>query len=239
MFSDLHGNGTVIENRAKIYARLYQAAGEKWARVGAASHGVCLYAHNKEAKEQFYRYGFGLRVVNAIHEMDEIITPACTDYVFSELAPGSVLEVLPLENKLNKSYMESPFFMHRLPNNEAEFLKEYANCQSLYMVARHNNNIVAFIRAELDGQSFVKNTPNYLHCMGLYCLPEHRGKGISQNLLNRLLQKLKLQGITRFGTTYESFNPTGSSFWLKYFSEYFHCVVRRIDESVLGELAYE
>jgi GNAT superfamily N-acetyltransferase len=233
VFSQLHGNGTIVENRAEIYARLYQAAGEKWVRAGAASHGICLYAHDNEAKEQFYRYGFGLRVVNAIREMEEIAVSDCADYEFSELAPDNILEVLPLENKLNESCADSPFFMRKPPNSEAEFMSEYANARSVYIVARHNNDIVAFIRAEPGGQSFITDIPNYLHCAGLYCLPEHRGKGISQNLLNRLLKKLKRQGITRFGTTYESFNPSGSGFWLKYFFEYFHCVVRRIDENIL------
>jgi len=46
VFSPMGANGSVCENRANIYARMYQAAGEKWARAGAASHGICLYAHD-------------------------------------------------------------------------------------------------------------------------------------------------------------------------------------------------
>jgi hypothetical protein len=32
------------------------------------------------------------------------------------------------------------------------------------------------------------------------------------------------------GVDFESFNPTASDFWLKYFTEYTHSVVRRIDD---------
>jgi len=32
------------------------------------------------------------------------------------------------------------------------------------------------------------------------------------------------------GVDFESFNPTASNFWLKYFTEYTHSVVRRIDD---------
>jgi GNAT superfamily N-acetyltransferase len=233
VFSPLHANGTVSENRAKIYARLYQAAGEKWAGVGAASHAVCLYAHDKQAGEQFYRYGFGIRCVDAIRGMDDITTPICDAYGFFELSPEDILDVLPLENRLDKGYIDSPFFMYRKQSNETDLLKSYERFQSVYFVAKHNGEIVAFIRAELDGEIFVQDTPGYLHCKGLYCLPEHRGKGISQNLLILLVQKLKAQGYTRLGVDFESFNPSGSGFWLKHFTAYTHSVVRRIDESAI------
>ena len=75
VFSPMGANGAAIENRAKIYAGMYQAAGEKWVGSGATSHAVCLYAHDKETQNQFFRYGFGLRCIDAIREMNEIASP--------------------------------------------------------------------------------------------------------------------------------------------------------------------
>ena len=94
----------------------------------------------------------------------------------------------------------------------------------------HKGRIVAFIRAELDGETFIQDTPGYLHCKGMYCIPEHRGMGISQKLLILLVQKLKADGYARLGVDFESFNPSGSGFWLKHFHAYTYGVVRRIDE---------
>jgi hypothetical protein len=54
VFSPMGANGVVGNNRAKIHARLYQAAGEKWVNAGAASHAMCLYAHDIEAQNQFF-----------------------------------------------------------------------------------------------------------------------------------------------------------------------------------------
>lgn len=51
VFSPMGANGAIGKNRAKVYARLYQAAGEKWVRSGASSHAICLYAHDREAQE--------------------------------------------------------------------------------------------------------------------------------------------------------------------------------------------
>ena len=94
---------------------------------------------------------------------------------------------------------------------------------------------MAFIRAELDGETFIKNTPGYLHVKGAFCLQVHRGKGVNQKLLSLLLQKLKTQGYTRLGVIFESFNPLGSGFWLKHLSAYTHSVVCRIDEYAISK----
>jgi GNAT superfamily N-acetyltransferase len=233
VFSPMEANGAIGENRAEAYARLYQAAAEKWVRAGASSHAVCLYAHDREVQEQFYRYGFGIRCIDAIRGMDDIPEPLCEGYNFFELDPESVLKVLPLENMLNDSYLDSPFFMYRERSSESGFLEEYGICKSIYFVAEHEGQIVAFIRAELDGETFIQHTPGYLHVRGTYCLPEHRGKGVNKKLLSLLVKKLRQKGYTRLGVDFESFNPSGSGFWFKYFDPYTHSVVRRIDEKAV------
>lgn len=235
VFSPIHANGTILANRAKIYARLYQAAGEKWARAGAASHSICLYAHDTEGQAQFYRYGFGMRCIDAIRPMDDIIARPNRVYTFTELAQEELIDVFPLEKLLDEGYIESPFFMYRKPGSEDDFLVKAACFQSIYFVAKYQGQAVAFIRAELDGETFIKDAPGYLHCKGLYCMPEHRGKGISQYLLMLLVQKLKILGYTRLGVDFESINPSGSGFWLKHFSAYTHSIVRRIDENAIAK----
>ena len=234
VFSPMGGNAATPENRARIYAAMYQTAGEKWIRAGAVSHAVCLYAHDKEAQEQFFRYGFGLRCVDAIRDMDEIDFPPCDGYEFSELKTDDALEVLPLENMHMEGYLDSPLFMFRQTENEIDFFKTF-NHKAVYFIARFEGKIVAYIMAELDGETFIQETPGYLHVKGAFCLPEHRRKGISQYLLNLLTLKLKSQGYTRLGVDFESFNPLGSGFWLKHFTAYTHSVVRRIDENVLAK----
>jgi GNAT superfamily N-acetyltransferase len=67
----------------------------------------------------------------------------------------------------------------------------------------------------------------------MYCLPEHRGTGVGPKLLSLMIQLIKARGYTRFGTDYESFNPSGSGFWGKHFTPYTHSVVRRIDEGAI------
>ena len=230
VFSPMGANGAIGANRAKVYALMYQAVAEKWVNVGASSHGISLYAHDKEAQEQFFRYGFGIRCVDAIRGMDEVVAPPCEAYSFFELAPADVLKVHPLENMLDDGYIDSPFFMYRARSSETAFLESYERFCSIYFTAEYKGQVVAFIRAEHDGETFIQYTPGYIHIKGAYCLPEHRGKGLSRILLSMLVQKLMTQGYTRLGVDFESFNPSGSEFWLKHFAAYTCGVVRRIDE---------
>ena len=233
IFSPMGASGAVSENRAKVYARLYQAAAEKWVRAGAEIHAICLYAHDKEVQEQFFRYGFGLRCIDAIRGMDEISATHCEGYTFYESAPDELPEIHRLINELTKSYMDSPFFMYRELESEADFLRLTEKYNTLFFVAKHRSKIIAFISAEQGGETFIQNTPGYLHTSGAYCLPQHRGRGIPQNLLALSVQRLKQQGYSYLGVDFESINPSGSGFWLKYYTAYTHSVVRRIDENAI------
>jgi len=233
VFSPMGANGTVIENRMNIYARLYKAVGEKWVKTGAASHAVCLYAHDLDAQAMFFRYGFGMRTVDAIRELDEITTPSCEGYTFSELAPEDALDVLNLENMLHRSHNDSPFFMYRREHSESDFMEYYLTYKPTCFVAENNGQYVAFILAEVEGENFIKDVPGYYHITGAFCMPEHRRKGLSQKLLGMLIQKINALGYSLLGTDYESINPLGSGFWQRYFDAYTYGVVRRIDESVL------
>ena len=233
VFSPMGAHGAIGDTRADIYARMYQAAGEKWVRAGASSHAICLYAHDRETQDQFFRYGFGMRCIDAIREMDEMTAPLPDGYSFGRVILEDATTVLPLDNLLDRSYIDSPFFMFRAGHSEEEWLAYWKESNPICFAAYCDGIVVAFILAELDGETFIQETPAYQHITGLYCLPEHRGRGVSRKLLSLTIQNLKADGYTCLGVDYESFNPSGSAFWQKYFTAYTHSVVRRIDERAL------
>ena len=84
-----------------------------------------------------------------------------------------------------------------------------------------------------EGETFVAPGNVYRHITGAYCLLEYRGRGIYQNLLNFVINILKTEGYTKLGVDFESVNPSGSGFWLKYFNAYTNSLVRRIDERII------
>lgn len=228
VFSPMHGNGAVIENKGGIYARMYQVAAEKWAKAKATSHAVCLYAHDTIAQEQFFHYGFGIRCMDAIRQMEEIISQDCSQYTFRELSPDEYVLIYPLHDMLGEHMASSPTFIVRSHSQEA-FYKSITN-ESRFFVAEKNNEIVAFLKIVNSGETFITDASDLLYVDGACCLPEHRGKGAYRDLLNFTIYTLKTEGFKRFGVDFESINPTAYYFWSKYFSVYTHSVVRRIDE---------
>ena len=93
--------------------------------------------------------------------------------------------------------------------------------------------MVAYIKIIDSGGNFACDDSSMKNICGAFCLPEYRGMGVYQNLLNFLITILKGEGYTRIGVDFESFNPTAYGFWLKYFTSYTNSIVRRIDEWIL------
>lgn len=232
IFFPMGAHVAVLKNRSKIYAAMYQAAGARWVKTGAVSHAICLHAHDEELQRQFYRYGFGLRCIDAIRPMELIDCEPFTGYDFAELSKAEYHFVYPLHLALYRHYCESPFFMNRKPEAQEEFMVSSMQEGGRYFVAKQNGKLCAFLKISDFGETFIATGNTYRHIRGAYCLPEHRGRGLYQNLLNFTISKLKKEGYTRLGVNFESFNPTARGFWLKYFTAYTNSVVRRIDERI-------
>lgn len=233
IFSPMGANAAIAKNRAKIYAAMYQAAGKKWVKAGAVSHALCLYAHDEALQYQFYCYGFGLRCIDAIRPMDLITCTPRPDYEYAELPKDEYHLVYPLDQALYLHYRESPFFMNRTPETLEEFILSSDQENARYFAAKQNGSICAYLRITALGETFIATGDTYRHITGAYCLPEHRGKEVYQNLLNHTISILKGEGYTKLGVDFESINPAGRGFWLKYFDAYTHGVVRRIDERIM------
>jgi len=224
-YSPKCGNAAIKENRSGIYAKMYQTASVKWAKAGASNHAITLYANDTAAQQQFFEYGFGLWGIDAIRPMEEIEIQPSDSIIFSELQPHEFIDTLPLQNALVEYFLTSPMFIRFPRHTEDTLSKEATELSFRYFVARENRKIIAYLRVLKDGA--IQDRQNIC---GAYCLPEYRGTGIYQSLLNHLIHTLKSESYKLLGIDFESFNPTARGFWLKYFYAYTHSVVRRIDK---------
>ncbi|NJD04164.1 MAG: GNAT family N-acetyltransferase [Ruminiclostridium sp.] len=227
-YSPICGNAAIGENRADIYAKMYQAAAEKWVQAGTYNHAITLYAHDTTAQRQFFEYGFGLWGIDAIRPMEEITTPPCHGIAFVELQPQAFTNTLALQNALVKHFRQSPMFIRFSLHTEETLYKEAVELPFRYFAAKENGKIIAYLRVLMDGAIHGRQ-----NICGAYCLPEYRGKGVYQNLLNGVISTLKSEGYKQLGVDFESFNPTARGFWLKYFTAYTCDVVRRIDDQAI------
>lgn len=232
-FSPIHVHGAVKDGRGLLYRRLYQAAAEKLVQAKISSHAVAFYAHDNEAIDAFFTYGFGLRCVDAVRPMEPVSGVApCFNYEFAELDPANKNELLPLKNALIDHLGNSPTFMY-FPHMDEDALEDmHRRRNPRYFTASYSGDIVAFLEVTDSGENFACDDASMQNICGAYCMPEHRGRGVYQNLLNYAINTLKAEGYTRLGVDFESFNPTANAFWLKYFAAYTNSVVRRIDENI-------
>lgn len=234
IFSPMGANGVVGENRARVFGEMYREAAAKWVRAGAVSHGICLYSHDRALQQEMYWQGFGLRCVDGIRPMERIHCRPCQGYRYEELQKSAYEQVYPLALALHQHCCKSPCFMNRTPKTREEFVASSLSGADRYFAAFHNGEICAYIKISTKGETFAAAGDAYRHIDGAYCLPEHRGAGVYQNLMNAAIDVLKKEGFKTLGVDFESFNPTGRAFWSKYFALYTHGVVRRIDERITG-----
>lgn len=231
-FSPIHANGAISDSREMIYKKLYESAAEKWVNEKITYHSIALYAHDTQAINAFFKYGFGLRCVDAVREMD---TFACNRFeliTYEELAKINIIQIRELRAMLSTHLGNSPCFMYSSKQDFQKWLKQAEERDTRLFVARQEGKPIAFVEISHSGENFVSDHNSMENICGAFCLPEFRGTGIFQGLLNHVISILKEEGYEYLGVDFESFNPTAIGFWSKYFKPYTNSVVRRIDEGV-------
>lgn len=229
-FSPIHAHGAIKEGRQGIYQKMYQYAAKKWINHKIAYHGIAHFAHDKESLDAFFTYGFGLRCIDAIRPMEEVICLVTEGFVFEELSKSEVGKVRELRKLLSEHLGKSPCFMKSSEEEFNAWIMRAEGRDSRLFVARDDDKVIAFLEVTNDGENFATEDSRMKNICGAYCLPEYRGKDVFQNLLNATIHILKEDGYQLLGVDFESFNPTAYGFWLKYFTAYTKSVVRRIDE---------
>ena len=241
-FSPMHAHGAIRENRAMIYKRMYESAAQKWVDAGINYHCIACYAHDDQMIKAFFSYGFGHRCTDAIRSLEPICMERAAgimemeqdnllgDIKYMEISQSEVSKIRGLRAMSSEHFGKSPCFMRTGKDDFEEWLKEAEKRDSRVFVAVDKEKTIAFMELRDFGENFITEIPDMKNICGAFCLPQYRGKNIYQNLLQYVIQTLRAEGYQRLGVDFESFNPTASGFWLKYFKEYTCSVVRRIDE---------
>ncbi len=229
VFSPVETHAVAEDAPRRTWQRMYQAAAEKWVRVGAAHHAIALYEHDAVAKAALFRYGFGQRCADAIRRVEPLNAAPVPGVACCELPAGSAEMVRELRRGLDEHLCQSPCFMARTDESRHAWLEEVKHRQSRLFVAMAEGQTIAFIEVTDEGENFITAHPDMLNICGCYCVPAWRGTGVSKLLLDHVLQRLQAEGVRYLGVDYESMNPTAAGFWEKYFEPYTASLVRRVD----------
>ena len=169
-------NHAAVGDRARVYHRMYQAAAEKWVNAGALSHAVTVYAHDEEAKQAWFEYGFGMRCIDAIKLLDA--NAAMPEGDFFELPRERAGELQGLLNALIDHLGLSPCFLHYRHKNRAQAAKTFAEPDTRVFAARRERKIVAYMKICNNGESFASRAPDMMNVCGASAWPEVRGTGL-------------------------------------------------------------
>jgi GNAT superfamily N-acetyltransferase len=232
VWSPIHANAAV-GNKGEIYGCMFQAAAKKWVEAGALSHSITRFAHDTKSTDLFFSYGFGLRCVDAIRRVQSIECVTCEGYEFAECPRNRAQDTRHLYNRMLKHLAASPCFLVHSPVEEQDRIETVNRQNSRVFTVSCAERKIGFIEIMAQGENYICDLPDMMNICGAYLLPEYRGQGIYQNLLNFVIDTLQIEGYSRLGVDFESYNPTATGFWLKYFTPYTHSVVRRIDEKAL------
>lgn len=234
-FSPVHAHAAVSENRGMIYKRLYQAAAEKLTAMGASYYAISFYAHDAEALNAMFSYGFGMRCIDAIRTLEPIAAQDICGIICRELSESEIPLVRGMRAELNAHLEKSPCFMASTRRDFEEWLIRAEKRGSRLFAAEEKEKPIAFIEVAEDGENFITETESMRNICGAYCASEYRGKGVFRLLLGYVVSVLGAEEYKLLGVDFESFNPTAYGFWLKHFEAYTSSVTRRVDECALPE----
>ncbi|MCK5758085.1 MAG: GNAT family N-acetyltransferase [Clostridiales bacterium] len=226
-------HGSILEDRKRIYSRLYEVAADVWVKNGILSHAIGVYSHDQDVINSFFWNGFGMRTIEAVRMMETISNKQSqSNIVFKELEKERYAEIHPLRNGIVSHLNKSPMFMPHKQASESQFIKYISESDRRYFVAEDLGEVIAYIKLTEGGESFVGDHESMINIQGAFMKAEYRGSNIYTDLLVYMITQLKNEKHTRLGVDCESFNPTARGFWLKYFTPYIFGLTRRIDERI-------
>lgn len=223
------GNACIDENKAKIYAALYRAAGEQWAAAACQMHAITFLAHDQAAERIWFWNGFGLTVVDAIRPAQPLEIP-CEQRLRirkANAADGEAITRLDTEHR--EHYTRSPVFMPRRSADSAvENIEFLSRSRNSVWLAEDQGELVGLMRFDgygFDGVAIIESE-NGIHITGAYVKPAYRGRKVAVALLDQAMLDYQRMGLKYCTVDFESFNPEATAFWMKHFEPVCLSVIR-------------
>ncbi|HYH11473.1 MAG TPA: GNAT family N-acetyltransferase [Thermomicrobiales bacterium] len=230
-FSPLHGLATAGEDRERLTSLLFQRAAAGMIANGVDTFAITTWHHDDDVSRSLILNGFGMRCTDAIRTIDPPLqTEPVPGITFRVLAWSEAGLLLPLLNGLVRHLRRSPTFVAANEFTSESFAALRERRKSRFFVAFRNEEPIGYLEVTEDGENVLTTAPDMRNICGAYLEPEHRGRGIYQNLLQTVLTTLRGEGVRRVGVDFETMNPTALRFWTKYFDRYTTSFVRRIDD---------
>lgn len=232
VYSPLYGHSTIVAGRAEIYEILYAKAAALWVGENLLSHALTMYAYDRENVDHWFWRGFGMRCVDAVCPVTRT-GEAQSRCPVRKLGVEDIPDIAQLHSEHNAFYRGSPIFMPNVWTEPCQELAHWMEQSNHHLWAAYQDQqAVAYMRIEPDGESFIAEHPSMMNITGAYVAPTHRGAGFGTALLDAIKNWLYRQGFCLLGVDYEGLNPQARGFWGRHFAPYTFSLTRRIDERI-------
>lgn len=218
------------ENADRLFTAMLTALGEIPALAGVDAMAVSIFAHRTDLKESIVLNGFGARCADAVQHIDTFPQPR-VDFPFDiqEVHWRDAVSILEVKRALAAHLHGSPVFMEYFDFTPEFVARKSEERKSVHLVARDGDRIIGYIEATFEGENYLTVHPLMRNICGAGVLPEYRGQGIMRELVARLADRYRAEGITTLGVDYETMNPNARGFWERYFVAYTRSFERRFD----------
>ncbi len=234
IYIPLYAHGAKGADRGHLYQRLYAAASDIWVKKGHLSHVITMHAHDKEALEAWFWQDFGLRCVDSVRPLTDVLLPErATGYDIRRVAPADATVMLELHREHWRYYRGAPMFMHVHEDCSLSGLTDWLKEKDHHLwAAFEKDGPVAYMQLRHGGETFASDDKKSMNICGAYVRSGQRKAGYGTAILQTIVRWLRENGYERLGVDFESFNIEGSRFWQKHFTPFTYSLTRRIDERI-------
>ncbi len=232
VYTPIYAHGAAGRDKSLVYKLMYAAISDEWVKQGLLSHVITMYTHDRETLDALFWLNFGLRCVDAIRPVTDIIS-GYTAMKIQKITAEDAELLLSLHREHWQYYKSAPMFMHVHDDCSLEELRGWLDQKDQHLWAANENGIpVAYMQLRHGGETFISDDEKSMNICGAYVSPFIRGAGYGTAILQTIVDWLRENGYERLGVDYESFNIQGSRFWGKYFTPFTYSLTRRIDERI-------
>ncbi|MBP2643258.1 MAG: hypothetical protein H6Q67_1145 [Firmicutes bacterium] len=232
IYCPIFGHGAIGEERMEIYQSLYEQVADLWVKNSHVTHAITMFSHDQDLVKLWCWQGFGLRCIDAIRKTS-ILTFKEAPIQIKKVILDDVPTLANIYTQQKNYYRKSPIFMIKDTEDMREHYNWIVKENHHEWIACKNDIPVGIIRIAPTAETFIAAHPSIMNITRAYVVENERGKGIGTMLLNTVQEWLIQNEYPLCGVDFESINPSGRSFWMKYFLPYTYSLVRKIDERFL------
>lgn len=226
------GHSVREESRRKILEQMYALISSRWVANGCFTQLITVLAQDKEIIDTLFCLGFGMAVIDAMQEINEI-QGSVADIEIRKATIDDLAAILSLCHEHQRYMAGPPIFMAMVEKRSKEYYEKLmANPLNTLWLGSYQGRIVAYMIIMPLSEEYLITDEKTAWIQGAFTQEPLRDKGIGTALLKHSLAWAKSQGYLRCAVDFEGENLLGSRFWLKYFEPICFSLIRQIDQRI-------